>query len=266
MTSPYSLDLYVALLAHAQRAGYRFIGFDAVADGAAGSGRFLLRHDVDADVDAALRMGREEARLGVRATYFVMLRSPCYNLMSRWCQRAVEELVGLGHHVGLHFDQGFDDGRTATAAAASATIREEAEWLERLFRCQVHAVSFHQPSVVSLPAGIDCGPRVNTYDRQRLSAFRYISDSNRTLSLLDLAADFATNGAALARLFPEDLHLLVHPMWWVHPGGDTDSVWDRVIRSNFGKMQEQLIATERAFGAPRRFAIEKLDVPTLDDR
>lgn len=262
MTSPYNLDLYSALLANAQRAGYRFIGFDAISDGATGSGRFLLRHDVDADVGAALRMGREEARLGVRATYFVMLRSPCYNLMSRWCQRAIEELVGLGHHVGLHFDQGFDEGRTRTATGVSATIREESEWLERLFRCYVHAVSFHQPSVVALPEGIDCGRRVNTYDRQRLSAFRYISDSNRTLSLLDPAADEATNGAAFARLFPNDIQLLVHPMWWVHPGGDTASVWDRVIRSNLGKMQEQLVATERAYGPSRQFEVRAMDGTT----
>lgn len=265
MTSPYNLDLYSALLANAQRAGYRFVGFDAISDCAAAGGRFLLRHDVDADVEAALRMGREEARLGVRATYFVMLRSPCYNLMSRWCQRAVEELVALGHQVGLHFDQGFDDGRTATATMASATIREEAEWLERLFRTSVHAVSFHQPSVVALPAGIDCGTRVNTYDLVRLADFRYISDSNRTLALLNPAAGVSENGTALAQLYPQDIQLLVHPMWWVHSGGDTASVWDRVIRSNLGRMQAQLLETERAYGPPRRFSVEQLDATTGHD-
>ena len=38
-----------------------------------------------------------------------MWRSPIYNLMGRESQKFVEEIINLGHSLGLHYDQGFDE-------------------------------------------------------------------------------------------------------------------------------------------------------------
>ncbi len=42
----------------------------------------ILRHDVDLSLHHALKMARAEAEHGLRATYFVMLRSQFYNVLS----------------------------------------------------------------------------------------------------------------------------------------------------------------------------------------
>jgi hypothetical protein len=62
------------------------------------------RHDIDRDPFAAVAMARLEERLGVRATYYVMLRSPYYNPFSFEVRDAVEQLAWMGHRIGVHVE------------------------------------------------------------------------------------------------------------------------------------------------------------------
>ena len=271
------------MLKRALASGYTFVGFDEVLDdqdselespesplelsrSKKDKGRVLLRHDVDVDLSAAAVMASTEAQLGIKSTYFLMWRSPCYNLMSRAGQEYAEQILELGHDIGLHYDQGFDSSRSKSEQFSANQINLQADWIEHLLDCQVSAVSFHQPSKVLLQADIQCGKRVNTYDRSTLSGFRYISDSNRIFPLWilsdeSLGPDHKLD--ALKRCFPEDLQLLVHPMWWVYEDLTTDAVWNRAIHSNLEIMQRQLLDTERAYGSERRFEIvmKRLDDP-----
>lgn len=266
--SPFNLQNYTALLQHALRVGYRFIAFDQVlasesvlnrqSDKTWREGRCLIRHDVDADLAAAVVMARAEAAMGICATYFLMWRSPCYNLMSRSGQRYAEEILGLGHKIGLHYDQGFDELRHVSSLATGEQIRQQANWLETLLHCRVSAVSFHQPSQDLLQAGVDCGERLNTYDRERLRDFRYISDSNRRFPLwsaMDIEPAIEVDVCALACFLPQDIQLLIHPMWWVYNEPTTQAVWDKAILSNLQQTQQQLLRTERAYGPRREFRL-----------
>src|SRR5262245_47493181 len=67
----------------------------------------LLRHDVDYTLDAAMTLAREEATRGIRATYFLLVNSSYYNLLSSAHAHVPAALVGLGHEVGLHYDVQF---------------------------------------------------------------------------------------------------------------------------------------------------------------
>ena len=55
----------------------------------------ILRHDVDLDLGAALRMADIERQLGVKATYMVMLDSPIYQLEEASARKVIRELVSL---------------------------------------------------------------------------------------------------------------------------------------------------------------------------
>jgi hypothetical protein len=263
---PYNIATYIRLIEYASGAGYRFITFDEISKDGRGdfsrqhvdSGLCLLRHDVDADLAAATAMAREEAILGVSSTYFLMLRSPCYNLMSRHSQQFAEKILNFGHHIGLHYDQGFDELRGASGYDTVQAVQREADWLEYLFDCKVSAVSFHQPSATLLQHGVDCGSRINTYDREYLSAFRYISDSNRVFPLFIDAVDHLSMSKALGNCYPQNIQLLIHPMWWVYDDFTTQEVWNRALLRNFENMQQQLIATEGAYGSERGLTITNL--------
>lgn len=247
----FSLQSYRNMLTRALDARYRFVLFRDVADGRAGAGpgpECLLRHDVDADLAAAVVMAGVERELGITSTYFLMLRSPLYNLMGRHNHLHAERLLALGHEIGLHYDQGFDAKRAWSADRTAEAVDREAGWLEAQFGTRVSAVSFHQPGPAVLQGQITTGRRINTYDRERLAGFDYFSDSNRVFPLADAAGNIED---ALAAHAPRNVHLLIHPLWWVYADPSTDATWDRAIHSNLDAMQGQLLETERAYG-PRR--------------
>jgi len=256
MSPKFSLSVYGEILASAKSAGYKFIDFSALNIGmhscSLGS-KCLLRHDIDVDLSAAFEMAKIEHDLGVSSTYFLMLRSPVYNLMARHNHALVKSILDLGHSIGLHYDQGFDQLRGLTSTQTTALLEGEAQWLEQQFSCPVAAVSFHQPSSAVLQGKISTGNRVNTYDRDRLAGFEYFSDSNRNFSLLS-ESNSCIRDVFEARA-PQNLQILIHPMWWVYENDTTQAVWDCAISSNFGMMQKQLLETERAYGSARNFFI-----------
>jgi len=245
----FTLQGYRALLDTALRSSWEFHAFEE-GKRLAGTDRriCLLRHDIDADLEAALKMAQVEAELGVKATYFLMLRSPVYNLMSRHNDRFARQIVALGHHVGLHYDGSFDpgDGRDM-----NSWINEEAGIVERLLGVTITTVSFHQPGPAVLNQEVKVNGFINTYDRHDMQHFHYMSDSNKGWKGKDLASLFETAE------HPK-LHVLIHPMWWVHEDGEmsTEKIWELTLLNNWEKTQQQLCETERAYGAKRNYRID----------
>lgn len=259
----FNLTTYRRLLEEAQTAGYRFCGFDQLRSDSdsikANGGVILLRHDIDADLSAASMMASLEADLGVTSTYFLMWRSPLYNLFSRSSYYHVEQILSVGHKIGLHYDHGFDEVVLgASSEESEKRIIEEVDLIESNFDCSVDAVSFHQPAPRLLQSSLSCAGRVNTYDFRRLKNFRYVSDSNRTFKLWENSDAKTKNdprSGAIAACFPENLQILIHPLWWVYDKLTTNEVWNSAIESNFDQSQRQLLMTERAFGKKRTLSI-----------
>lgn len=241
----FTLDAYQELLKTALTSGYSFLAFhdperfgiDKVC---------LLRHDIDADLGAAVELAKIEANLGVRATYFLMLRSPIYNLMGRENTRLAQQVVGLGHWLGLHYDEGFYPDQRYTT---EEWIDLEAEILSNVFGQEIKVVSFHQPSEDVLSGKLRLNRFINTYDKNDLPEYFYISDSNMIWKH-DPFDVFSHS------LHPK-LHLLIHPLWWntTTPNLPTQVVWNNALLSNLYRSQKQILATERAFGNARRFSI-----------
>jgi hypothetical protein len=263
MSEYWSLASYGSLLAGLRDAGYRFIPFHRDLweheNPSPDMKLCLLRHDIDTDLGAALSMARVENDLNVAATYFVMTRSPLYNLFSRCNHQHVREILAQGHHLGLHFDHGFDAGLQRSAVDQ---IDLEARFLEDLFEVGVSAVSFHQPGAAVLQGELSTGHRVNTYSKAQLKDFHYLSDSNRVFAPLDTASTGPDRIESWIRAAAPWIQILIHPMWWVYQESSTEQVWNRVIESNFERTQQQLLQTERAYGARRRIQlIQDGDIP-----
>src|SRR5690348_8315965 len=75
MKNEYSLDAYRALIHFAQNKGYRISPFELNPL----PQTIILRHDVDYSLRIALNLARVNAALGIRGTFFVLLRSQIYN-------------------------------------------------------------------------------------------------------------------------------------------------------------------------------------------
>jgi hypothetical protein len=109
-------------------------------------------------------------------------------------------------------------------------------------------VSFHQPASAEGVAEVRSPGLVSAFD---LPGFQYVSDANKSVAC-----------AELFRLFrerrPDRIQLLVHPLWWATDDGSLtpERLWEQAILANVERAQEQLMATERAYGRPRAFRIE----------
>lgn len=205
-----------------------------------------LRHDVDVSMDFALKMAEQEAKLGVHSTYFVMLRSPMYNLMSRHSSMTLRKIVELGHEVALHFDAAFIQGAERTI---EQWILFEVGVLRMLINAPVNAFSFHQPTREIIGKKIEIEGLINTYHPDHLNGFQYLSDSNR---IWQNKSPFALMESGV-----EKIHLLLHPVWWMCEHEKVEDCWDEVIRQNFGRTQQQLLATERAYGDARDIQLKR---------
>ena len=244
MAVEFSMKGYGRLLDHLNNHGYEMIRFSDLRQQSSHAARCLLRHDVDATTDFAVRMAEFEAARQVRSTYFVMLRSPLYNALSRACTDDVRRIVELGHEVGLHFDAAYD----STSSLPLATrIERELAVLSGMTGVPVSAFSFHQPDAALLASRIVVAGGVNAYTLDS-EGWQYISDSNRDWrgrDVLDIIGRRAW------------LQILVHPMWWVCESGDILDCWDQAIGRNFEREQRQLLSTERAYGPPRRIEVKR---------
>ena len=102
----FSMQSYRNLLTSALDVGYEFISFVKAQNLTKekpdqNSGTCILRHDIDVNVNFALKMAQLEHDLGISSTYFFMFRSPFYNLSSRYSQDCVEKIIDLGHEIAL---------------------------------------------------------------------------------------------------------------------------------------------------------------------
>ena len=234
---------YENLLELAIQNEYKFCSFENRHNSPSAK-KCLLRHDIDVDLYAALELARIEYKKNIKSTFFLMFRSPIYNLFSRANDRFVREIIDLGHDIGLHFDAEYYvwDG-------LQESIDREAEMLNSIFKKTITTVSFHQPNNDIICNNLKISGFINTYDKQDLKDYAYFSDSNKSWY------------RSPESIFTDDslpqIQLLIHPMWWVNedPGLSTRDVWKISIARNFMFSEKQLLATERAYGSRSNFYI-----------
>jgi peptidoglycan/xylan/chitin deacetylase (PgdA/CDA1 family) len=199
----FTYDAYRAFLDGLLDRGYDFGGFDAPVP----DRTVVLRHDVDWSPERARRMARIEADRGVRATYFLLVSAPLYNVRADRVRAALDEIESLGHSVGVHFSTHEYWGTDPGSAAVAERVREEQQVLGTVVDDVADAVSFHVPPDWVL--GVDYDGFTNAYAPQFFEEVAYTADSNQRWR-----EDPAFDGIP-----PDRVQVLVHPGLW----GETDA-------------------------------------------
>jgi hypothetical protein len=159
-----------------------------------------LRHDVDFSVIDAHQLALVENGLGVTSTYFFMLTSNTYNLLSKVNRSLVKEIKSLNHEVALHFDPLAHDDIDVGFAA-------EKLMFEEAFDTELNIVSLHRPGVFLAHNNRSLAGCRHTYEDSFVKEMTYISDSaGRDIqqTLLEMAREGVES----------PLHILLHPIWW----------------------------------------------------
>lgn len=191
----------------------------------------LMRHDIDMDLEAALKMASLENKLGVSATYFFMVRCPLYNVFSSQGAKQVNDILAYGHHLGLHFDCALYED--ISIGNLNDYILKECRLLEDFFNRPAEAVSFHRPGPLEL-SGIELERWPNTYEKIFSTRFKYFSDSRGVWAYGHPLDSEAFNKR-------ENLHIAIHPIWWTAaPMSPYESLVELVQR--IGRRSEQYIS------------------------
>ena len=214
-TEQYAKLLRIATL------NYKFIGYrEPVADE-----RFILwRHDCDYSLNRSLRLAQLEHQESVKSTYFLNPHCEFYNLLEKRQAQLIEQILALGHNIGLHFDAAYYN--IGSEDQLEELVEREAGWLENWFSVEPAAFSFHNPTEFLLSCERDTyGGLINCYSRTFKTTIPYCSDSNgywrfrRLRDVLESAQDPC-------------LQVLTHPGWWQevpqHPR-------ERIFRSVYGR-------------------------------
>lgn len=218
MADAFTFAGYRELLQDYLSAGYRFGPFSATPSGAPLA---LMRHDIDFDLGAARRMAEIESECGVEATYFYLLRTEHYNVLSAAGSAEIERTLKLGHHLGLHFDCAAYPADFTAAQLAEACARE-AGLLGKWFGRAVEIVSYHRPSPIVLTGDPALSaPLPHTYSAPFMKQMKYCSDSRGRWHYGDPRStpEFAARAP---------MHILIHPIWWneaAWPGSETMARW-----------------------------------------
>jgi hypothetical protein len=184
---------------------YRFAAFpEGKVKYKTGSPLLIMRHDIDMDMEAALRLSVLENELGIHSTYFFLVRCPLYNVFDGTTAEQIKQILNTGHHFGLHFDCSLYPD--IDASNLSDYVLRECDLLERFFRYSIDAVSFHRPGRLEL-SGTELERLPNSYERVFLEQFEYFSDSR---------GNWARGNPLYSAAFKEkkNLHIAIHPIWW----------------------------------------------------
>ena len=167
----------------------------------------LLRHDVDLDIEHALKFARIEAEAGVKSCYMIMTNSPFYNLHDDLSKSIIRELISLGHEIGLHFDFQNNSHRNnyTTIEKIEEDIERECKLLEEIIGAETQTISFHRPLRNFLNGPFLIRGKVNAYSAELMKW--YLSDSKGNWRE-------GNPLPALQNPIENILQLLIHPIWW----------------------------------------------------
>ena len=164
----------------------------------------LWRHDVDYSMHAALRLAKIEREEEVQSTFFLHLHNEFYNLFEYEITQIVNEVLGMGHSIGLHFDLGYYRKRKEL----NNNLKFEKEILQTLFARKITVFSLHNPGKMKTELPDETyAEMINTGSAYFKSKVPYCSDSFgiwRFRRLEDVLTDANY----------KCLQILTHPEWW----------------------------------------------------
>lgn len=186
----------------------------------------ILRHDVDVDLERAYKMALIEKKYGIKSSYFILIRSPFYNIFDKSGSDFIRGIIELGHQIGLHFDEAYY--YLNNNENIKENVDKEVQILRESFDIDIFAVSFHRPSKYILQSDIKLNNNlINTYDSNYIREFKYISDSRRMWKEGCLCN--ILKKSYNQNIDHERIHTLIHPIWWTDKSMNSQDTLEKYL-------------------------------------
>jgi len=190
----------------------------------------ILRHDVDFSLEAALRFAEIEHKHNVQSTYFILLSTGFYNPFHKKAYDIITEIRKMGHDIGLHFDEARYS--ISNEYEFAWYVEKEASILSEGLNISINVVSMHRPSRWVLQKNLKFNNLVNSYSREFICDFKYLSDS-RMKWRENVFHVLQSNEF-------ERLHILTHPIWYQISEITMEEILLRLIRNHQHACYENL--------------------------
>lgn len=216
----FTYDAYKKLICLLKAQGYEITNYQEYKK-AEGKRCVILRHDIDNSIQKAWEMAKLEHDMGVCSTWFLLCTSEFYNPAAAASRAMIKEIHGMGHSIGLHFDEtAYPGGRQKELKEAA---EKERKLLEAILELPIREISMHRPSKNTLEADWRFETMTNSYSTEFFTGFKYVSDSWR---------HWREDVEAIIKSCQYDrLHILTHAFWYEEKEGTTRNRLLEYIRS-----------------------------------
>lgn len=219
LRSSWSLEDYAELLSMLRSEAICPVDLQAYACGSSG---VWIRHDVELDMAAAVRMAQLEHDLGLATCYYVCVDSPLIALPDAVLFKLMRQVEAFGHAVSFHLITG----------PGHPPVDEQL----RELRCRFPAVkpaslTFHAPGCrPGVLSGLPLGDQV--YGPIAVGAAQYYSDSTGRWRW-----GHPADSRGIAKVARQ---VLIHPFWWARKEIEVDPA---MARAFLPQLAQELPAT-----------------------
>ncbi len=218
MSCNFSISHYQEIIRNFQK-DHQFIFFDQAKKT---QGRFvILRHDIDYSLKKALKMAQIDKSLNIKATFFILISCPYYNLFEIKSLAIIKQICLLGHQIGLHYDGAMIENLNISP---QIFLKNTVKYLEKIIQTKIAVLAQHNPAEtkkIILPTGY-----LDAYSTQFTHNIKYLSDSCQKW-----------HDGCLCRMsekYPQ-LQILIHPYLWSEKSLKLDQLRRQVTKE---KIQE----------------------------
>ncbi|QIW09662.1 hypothetical protein [Francisella sp. LA112445] len=182
------------------------------------------RIDVDVKIDRLKTIYKIFKELNLKASVYVRLHAPNYNLLSIGNIKIMQELISIGCEIGLHTE--LEDIGGYCNINKVKLLKQEIKLFETLFDIKVYGTASHGDMTHynnldfwKTHSYSDFGLLYEAYDKQLWNNCRYVSDSEWTRWKAYengrlLGNDRRTPSEHIIEDKPKVLHILTHPESW----------------------------------------------------
>jgi hypothetical protein len=189
-----------------------------------GDNVFLIRHDVDFDIQLAYDLALIEKEQGIVATYFILTTCYSYNVLSNENRALLRKMIDMGHEIGLHFDPTLYDGDLNDAVEKETNVLA--------FACgqKIKSISLHNPSVHGQYPMFE--GYMNAYRPEVFTNDTYISDS-----CFDFRGKIPLD--FIANIEKGPVQVLLHPLHYSETGEGYDVVFPNALKHRINIIHDE---------------------------
>jgi hypothetical protein len=182
---------------------------------------FLIRHDIDFDLQKALIIAILENEIGVKSTFFIMVTCEHYNVLSPMNKEIINQIKSFGHEIGIHFDPSiYDDYKKE--------FTNQVNVLENIIGNKVSSVSLHNPSIHGIY------PFFENFNNSYFDPFY-----NENFYISDSCFDFRGKDmfTFIEQIKENSIQILIHPIHFsVNGGKEYIPILNEMIKNRTEKM------------------------------